>query len=125
MLRMKFGKDSDAILIRMEGHFVGEFARHAMQLIANSQLPSKFIADLTAVSYIDSAGEEVLTSFKNIGVKFKADSEVARYICNRLQLPVISKRGTSVPRRYSSGRRGRPPAVAHVVGDAQPQHRNG
>ena len=109
MLRMNFGKGSDAILIRLEGHFAGNFAKHALQLIANSQRPSRFIADLTAVSYIDATGEEVLTLLKHMGVRFMAESEVGRYICDRLQLPTIKKQTMISPRRYSSG------ALRHVV----------
>ena len=124
MLRMNFGKGSDAILIRMEGHFAGDFAKHALQLIANSQRPSGFIADLTAVSYVDAGGEEVLTLLKYMGVRFKAESEVGRCICNRLQLPTINKRTMSSPRRYSSGA-GPVSAAAQLVCDGKNQHRNG
>lgn len=91
MLRMNFGQGSDMIVIRMQGHFVGDFAKHALQLIAHAERPAGFIADLSGVSYIDAVGEEVLTLFKDMGVSFKADSEVSRYICDRLQLPLFSR----------------------------------
>ncbi len=125
MLRMNFGKGSDAILIRMEGYFAGDFAKHALQLIANSQRPSRFIADLTAVSYIDAAGEEVLTLFKHVGVRFKAESEVGRYICDRLQLPTIKKQTMSSLRRYSSGAHRRVSAAAELACDGKSPNRNG
>ena len=125
MLRMKFGQGSDAIVIRLEGHFVRDFAKHALQLIANSKRPSVFIADLTALSYIDAVGEEALTMFKDLGVRFKADSEVSRYICDRLELPVMGEQATSSPRRCSTGKRDLVPGVAHVVCESPSRHRNG
>lgn len=105
MFRMEFGRGSGLIAIRMEGHFVGNAARHARQLVSNSSHPSRFIPDLTAVSYMDAVGEEVLLWFKSLGMSFKADSEISRYICNRLQLPVVGKQPTSAsyPSRMDDG----------------------
>jgi hypothetical protein len=101
MLRSSFSQGSDAIIVRLEGHFAGNFAEHARQLLAKCKAPSRFVADLSAISYIDAVGEEVLILFKEVGMKFKATSAVSRHICERLQLPLVGDEADKLVHSYS------------------------
>ncbi len=88
MFRMEFREMPDRINVRVEGRFVRDFAENVRLLIAQSEAPSGFVVDLSEVSYIDELGEQVLIWFKEIGVRFTADSLYSRGICERLQLPM-------------------------------------
>jgi len=110
MFRMEFCQVPDRINVRLEGRFVGDFAEHARLLIAESEASSRFVVDLSEVSYIDEVGEQVLIWFKEIGVRFNADSLYSRDICARLQLPMHL--GTSVASREQVGTRHSARAVA-------------
>ena len=92
MLRMEFYELPDCMKMRMEGRFVRDFAEHARTLIGDSPLPSKLIVDLSEVNFVDAVGEEVLLWFKEIGLTFIAESAYSRDVCERLQLPIESKR---------------------------------
>ena len=95
----------DRINVRVEGRFVGDFAEHARLLIAKSEAPSRFVVDLSAVSYIDEVGEQVLVWFKEIGVKFTAVSAYSCYICNRLKLPMTGDHSKTSRHRLGTARR--------------------
>lgn len=88
MLRMEFYRLADYLKLRMDGEFVRDFAEHARMLIGDSMLPSKVIVDFSEVNYVDAAGEEVLLWFKEIGVKFIAESAYSHGVCERLRLPI-------------------------------------
>jgi len=90
MLRMDFHELPDSFAMRMEGRFVGDFAEHARMLVARSKVPSSFVADLSDVTFDDATGEEVLVWFKEVGVKFVADSAYSADVCDRLQLPILN-----------------------------------
>ncbi len=98
MFRMEFHELPDSITMRMEGRLVGDFAEHARMLIARSKAPCSFVIDLSEVSFIDGTGEEALVWFKEVGVKFRADSAYSEDVCKRLQLPLVdgSSNGTRV-----------------------------
>ncbi len=103
MFRIEFYEMPDRINVRVEGRFVGDFAEHARLLIAKSEAPSRFVVDLSDVSYIDEVGEQVLIWFNEIGVRFTADSLYSRGICEHLQLPMDG--GRSVTFRDGLGTR--------------------
>ena len=86
MFRMEFCEMPDRVNVRVEGCFAADFAEHARLLIGKSEAPSRFVVDLSEVSYIDEIGERVLIWFKEIGVRFTVDSPYSRHICERLQL---------------------------------------
>lgn len=88
MLRMEFYELPNCMKMRIEGRFVHEFAEHARTLVGQSIVPSKLVVDLSEVSFVDTVGEEVLLWFKNIGVRFAAESAYSRDVCERLQLPM-------------------------------------
>ena len=99
MLRMEFYELPDSMKMRMEGRFVRDFAEHARTLIGDSKLPSKLIVDLSDVNFVDAVGEEVLLWFKEIGLTFIAESAYSSDVCERLLLPIESKRPSPQHRR--------------------------
>lgn len=99
MLRMKFYDFPDRITMQMEGAFVGDFAEHARILVGHSQSASKVVVDLSEVSFVDQAGEQVLLWFKSIGVTFDANSAYSREVCDRLLLSIKGE-GSPVPEYY-------------------------
>jgi hypothetical protein len=105
MLRMEFFELPDCMKMRMEGRFVRDFAEHARTLIGDSKLPSKLIVDLSEVSFVDAVGEEVLLWFKEIGLKFIAESAYSRDVCGRLQLPIEGERPSRQHRHNGTRRR--------------------
>jgi len=99
MLRVEFQDVSGVTMIRMEGRFVGKFADDARELILRSQFPSKLVIDLSEITFVDAVGEEVLSFFGRIGMKFVANGNVyARDICQRLRLPLSRKVASTAPR---------------------------
>jgi hypothetical protein len=99
MLRVEFQDVSGVTMIRMEGRFVGKFAEDSRELILRSQFPSKLVIDLSEISFVDEVGEEVLSVFGRIGMKFVANGNVyARDICQRLRLPLSRKIASTQPR---------------------------
>ena len=92
MLRVEFQDTSGVTMIRMEGRFVGQFAEDARALILRSGIPSKLIIDLSEITFVDAVGEDVLSLFGRIGIKFVAfGNAYARDVCQRLRLPLSRK----------------------------------
>ena len=90
MLRMYFQEGPNGIVVRIEGRFVKEFAEHARTLIGNSNDVSRFVLDLSEVTFVDAVGESVLVWLKEMGVRFAADSAYCRDVCERLALPMVT-----------------------------------
>lgn len=88
MLRVEFYTKGNLIIMRIEGRFVGSFAQDAYNLVAAKQLPAGLVVDLTELSYIDEAGESVLSWLARIGCKFLAGNTYSSYICSTLSLPI-------------------------------------
>jgi hypothetical protein len=92
MLRVEFQDHSGVTMIRMEGRFVGRFAEDARALILRSQFPSKLVIDLSEITFVDAVGEEALSLFGRIGMRFVANGNAyARDVCQRLRLPLSRK----------------------------------
>jgi len=104
MFRMEFCEMPNWPYVRVEGRFVGDFAEHARLLIAKAEAPSRFVVDLSDMSYIDEVGEEVLIWFKEIGVRFTTDSLYSHGVCDRLQLPMRGVRSVTFPDRLNTRR---------------------
>jgi len=92
MLRMEFHDTPHGMTVRLQGRFVKEFAEHACMLIGKSTEPSRFVVDLSDVTFVDSVGERVLIWFKEMGVGFTADSAYCLDVCERLSLPLAAMR---------------------------------
>ncbi len=99
MLRVEFQDIAEAIVIRMEGRFVGRFALNLRELVVRCRIPSNILVNMSEVTLIDSIGEGVLIWLSQIGIKFIADGDYALGICERLNLPLLQKRAWAARHR--------------------------
>ena len=77
--------------LKMEGRLVGSWAEHARCLVTTDVVPKGLIVDLNEVSYIDSAGERLLSWLASVGAVFVASSVYAIAVCERLGLSLIQR----------------------------------
>lgn len=84
--------------LKMEGRLVGEWAEEARYLVTIDVVPKGLIVDLTEVSYVDSAGERLLSWLGSVGGVFIAGGVYGPAICERLCLSVVRR----MPARNSS-----------------------
>lgn len=89
--------------LKMEGRFVGEWAREAKSLVTEESIPKGLIIDLTEVTCIDEVGEQVLNWFRSIGAAFVAKNIYVASICERLGLPLHNASSTSSKNRRRGG----------------------
>jgi len=94
MLRVEMHDAANAIVMKLEGRFIGDYAEYTRTLVTRCKTDMRLVVDLTEVTAVDSAGEEVLSFFGRLGAEFIADNIYARYLCERLHLPL-----TRMPRR--------------------------
>ncbi|HVJ05603.1 MAG TPA: hypothetical protein VM578_08015 [Candidatus Saccharimonadales bacterium] len=88
MLRVEFHDAAGVTFVRMEGRLVGKFAEDTRELILRHDFPSKLVVNLSDVSFVDATGEQALSCFSRIGVRFIAENAYSRNVCERLRLPL-------------------------------------
>lgn len=91
MLRVQLQQSADETIIRMEGRFVGKYARDTLEFMLRQDLPKNSVVDLAEVTYVDQVGESVLACLGCLGLQFFADSAYAIDVCERLRLPLAGK----------------------------------
>ena len=74
--------------MKLEGRFVGEYAEYTRALVTRCKTDLKLLVDLTEVTAVDTIGEEVLSFVGRLGAEFIAGNIYARYLCERLHLPL-------------------------------------
>jgi hypothetical protein len=72
--------------LKMEGKLVGEWAEQARCLVTADVTPKGLVVDLTEASYIDSAGERLLSWLGSVGALFAASGVYTTAVCERLGL---------------------------------------
>jgi len=77
--------------LKMEGRVVGEWAEQARSLVTTDVVPKGLIVDLTEVSYVDSAGERLLSWLGSVGAVFVASGVYAPAVCERLGLSPVRR----------------------------------
>jgi len=90
--------------LKLEGKLVADWAEQARCLVTKDVLPKGLLVDLTEVSYVDSAGEQVLTWLASVGAVFIAGSVYAFAVCDRLRLPLMQRIVERRKRRHERGR---------------------
>ena len=80
---------ADGPTLKMKGSLVRDWAEHARSLVTGQVVPEGLIIDLSEVSYIDSAGEQLLKWLGSLGVEFVANTIYAADVCERLELPLL------------------------------------
>ena len=94
--------------LKMEGKLVGEWAEQARCLVTADVVPKGLIVDLTEGSYIDSAGERLLSWLGSVGAVFAARGVYTTDVCERLGLLPVQR----IPvRRYGS--KEKKPSIMH------------
>ena len=92
--------------LKLEGKLVADWAEQARSVVTKDVLPKGLIVDLTEVSYVDSAGEQLLKWLASVGAVFVAASVYAFALCDRLALPPMQRIAERRKRRHwSSGER--------------------
>jgi hypothetical protein len=86
MLRVDIRDSANLLSLKLEGRFTGNDAENTRTLMARCHDGMTLIVDLTEVTFIDSAGEEVLSFFGRFGAKFVAHTSYTLDICERLHL---------------------------------------
>ncbi len=77
--------------LKMEGRLVGEWGEQARYLVTTDVVPKGLIVDLTEVSYVDSAGERLLSWLGSVGAVFVASGVYAPAVCERLGLSPVRR----------------------------------
>lgn len=75
--------------LKMDGKLVGEWAEQARDLVTADVVPKSLIVDLTDVTYVDSAGERLLSWLGSVGAVFEVSGVYAIGVCERLGLSAI------------------------------------
>ena len=89
--------------LKLEGKLVADWAERARSVVTKDVLPQGLIVDLTEVSYVDSAGEQLLKWLASVGAVFVAGSVYAFAMCDRLGLPPMQRTAERSKRRHWSG----------------------
>jgi ABC-type transporter Mla MlaB component len=77
--------------LKLEGKLVADWAEQARCLVTKDVLPKGLLVDLTDVSYVDSAGEQLLNWLASVDAVFIAGSVYAFAVCDRLRLPLMRR----------------------------------
>ena len=89
MLRVEYENVGNTVTMRVEGRFVGAFAR---ELVTRCQISMPLVVNLSEVTFVDAVGEEVLSWLARIGGEFVAENCYPLHVCERLHLPMARKR---------------------------------
>ena len=88
MLRVEIRDSVDTLILRLEGRFTGDDARHTRTLTTRLAARESLLVDLTEVVFIDEVGEEVLSFLGDYGAEFVAPNSYVLDVCERLNLRV-------------------------------------
>ena len=77
--------------LKLKGRLVADWAEQARSVVTKDVLPKGLIVDLTEVSYVDSAGEQMLKWLASVGAVFVAGSLYAFAVCDRLRLSPVQR----------------------------------
>ena len=97
MFRAELKQLVEGSILKMEGRLVSDWANEAKSLLAHGPIPRRLTVDLTEVSYVDGAGEQVLTWLSSVGARFLAKGVYSSALCKRLKLPLLNKTTRTSP----------------------------
>lgn len=89
MFRAEIRWLADGPTLKMEGSLVRDWAEQARSLVTKYVIPKGLIVDLTDVSYVDGAGEQLLKWLGSLGAEFVADDNYTEDVCERLNVPFL------------------------------------
>jgi hypothetical protein len=93
MLRVDFEDVGGTVTLRLQGRFVGAFAKDTRDRVTRSRIPPRLVVNLSEVTFVDAAGEEMLSWLAQIGGKFIADNCYPMHVCECMHLPMAPKHG--------------------------------
>jgi len=99
--------------LKLEGKLVADWAERARCLVTKDVLPKDLIVDLTEVSYVDIAGEQLLKWLASAGAVFAGESLYAFAVCDRLRLPL--RRSITGRRKWRHGRNEKESSIKNSV----------
>ena len=97
MLRAEFDHKSDHLELKLEGRLVGAWAVQVKSQVSRHLIPTGLLVDISEVTYVDSIGEQLLISFRDLHAKFVAETCYALEVCERLRLTAQRSRDRSTP----------------------------
>ena len=98
MLRVELQDVGNTVTLRLEGRFVGPFAKDTRDLVMRCKIPLRLIVNLSEVTFVDAIGEEALSWLARIGGEFVAENCYPLHVCERLHLPLAPKCPGALPR---------------------------
>jgi ABC-type transporter Mla MlaB component len=75
-------------ILKLDGKLARDWAEQARALVTNEVVPRALIVDITEVSYVDRAGEELLLWLASLEAKFIRGYVYVKEVCERLELPL-------------------------------------
>ena len=109
MLRVEIYDSANSLSLKLEGRFTRDEAENTRTLITRCREGMRLVVDLSDVTFIDSAGEEVLSFFGRFGAEFAASTSYTLDVCERLHLRLARDGAldtdTSGASRRNAGRR--------------------
>jgi hypothetical protein len=70
MLRVEFEDVGDTLTMRLQGRFLGPFAKDTKDLVTSSKIPLRLVVNLSEVTFVDATGEEMLSWLARTGGRF-------------------------------------------------------
>jgi anti-anti-sigma regulatory factor len=81
-------QNADLLVMKIEGQLKGEYAEHTRTVVTCCNPALRLLVDLREVTFVDTAGEEVLSLLARLGARFMAENTYTRHLCERLRLPL-------------------------------------
>jgi len=97
MLRVEFRDVGNTVTMRLQGRFVGVFAKDTRDLVTRCKIPLRLVVNLSEVTFVDAVGEEVLSWLARVGGEFVAENCYPVHVCEHLKLPMLQKRIGALP----------------------------
>ena len=108
MLRVDIHETENVLSLKLEGRFTGNDAENTCTLMARCDDGKTLVVDLTELTFIDSMGEEVLSSFGRFGAEFVAQTSYTIDTCERLRLRLAPSQSPDGDRSGASRTNSRP-----------------
>ena len=89
MFRAEIRWVANGPILKMEGRLVAAWAEQARLLVTKDVVPKSLVVDLTELSYIDCAGEQLLKWLASLGAEFLAGNVYTLSVCESLHLPLF------------------------------------
>jgi hypothetical protein len=90
--------------LRISGRMAEGCREEVATLVGSRRDMPSMVVDLSEVTYVDRAGEEVLCWLSHLGAKFTSDNLYALHVCERLRLSIAKPRPLP-PTSQSAARR--------------------